>query len=91
MSTSVKILSELLSLYTAANASAAAGPAKELIVLLISDPDCYVFDDVLSLEPIKALKSQKIYQVGGVGPYWFVCFFFLLFVCIFDFKHYSLQ
>ena len=63
MSTSVKLLSELLSLYTSADASTVAERAKELIILLISDPDCYVFDDVLSLEPIKALESQKIYQV----------------------------
>ena len=68
MSTSVKLLTELLSLYTAADAAVMAERAKELVILLISDPDCYVFDDVLGLEPIKALESQKIYHVRGLQP-----------------------
>lgn len=75
LSTSVRILSELLSLYTSANASLMAEQAKELIILLISDPDCYVFDNVLGLEPIKSLKSQKVYQVGltSSNPWAWMC------------------
>jgi len=70
-----QILVELLKTYSSADASESAQLAQQLIVLVISDPNQFVFDHLLSLEPVAALSSQRIYQVRLIQNV-FTCMYF---------------
>ena len=59
----IRILKELLLTYTDSDASEARGYAEELIVLVVSDPTSHIFDEILSLAPVKTLESTKIHEV----------------------------
>ena len=61
-----QILIELLKTYSSKDAHKSVELAQRLIVLVISDPNQFLFDHVLSLEPVAALSSQNIYQVSAV-------------------------
>ena len=68
-SIAAKILTELLEAYSSSSSSSALGAeeatalAKELLVLILSNPDLYIFDFAMSLGPVRALEGQKIYEV----------------------------
>ena len=59
----IRILKELLQTYTDSDAGEAKGLAEELIVLVISNPSTFVFDDLLEMAPMKKLEDQKIHKV----------------------------
>ena len=59
----IHILKELLLTYTEEDASEAKTYAEELIVMVVSDPSSFVFDDVLNLAPVKMLENQPIHNV----------------------------
>ena len=60
-----QILIDLLSTYTYSLAleSEVIELVKDLIVLAISDPDRYIFNELLELEAVQTQQSDKIYQV----------------------------
>ena len=62
-----QILIELLKTYSSKDAHKSVELVQQLIVLVISDPNQFLFDHVLSLESVAALSSQKIHQVGAVA------------------------
>lgn len=64
---SIRILKELLLTYTEADAGEAKGYAEKLILLVVSDPTYFVFDEILELEPVKTLENEKIHNVHSKG------------------------
>lgn len=61
-----RILIELMKTYSDSDSSEADPKLIErLIVLVISDPRQFVFDHLLSLAPVAALGSQKIFKVSS--------------------------
>ena len=60
----IDILKELLSLSSSSLTEEGTDDlATELIVLVLADPHRYVFNNILQLESVKNLQSQKIYKV----------------------------
>ena len=63
-----QILTELMRTYSASDAGEADPKLVErLVVLVISDSSQFVFDHLLSLPPLLAIKTHNIYKV------WCVC------------------
>ena len=60
----LKVVTELLSTYTKENASKSRDDAHKCIVYCINDPNIFVFDSLLLLEPIKYLEGELIHNVG---------------------------
>ena len=71
---SSQILTELMRTYSDSDASEADPKLVErLVVLVISDSSQFVFDHLLSLPPLSAVKTHNIYKVclcGGVMCVW---------------------
>lgn len=64
-----KLLIELLRCYPLALAGQVRELVERLVVLVVSDSQLFIFDHVLKLEPVQALKSEKIHQLLEI----FVC------------------
>ena len=69
----VDILTELLGQYSPSSSSSSspeatlrpeesAELARKLLVLLVANPDRYIFEFAMSLGPVKALQGEKIFQ-----------------------------
>ena len=63
LSLSCQALTELISTYTSDSEDDIATYVKELVVMAISDPDRYIFSELLEIEAVKLQYSEKIYQV----------------------------
>ena len=61
------ILKELLLTYTEVDADEAKGFAEELVVMVVSDPSSFIFDDILELAPVKKLADTPVHNVSGEG------------------------
>lgn len=59
----LKFVTELLSTYTKETASKSRDDAHKCIVYCINDPNCFVFDSLLLLEPIKYLEGELIHNL----------------------------
>ena len=62
-SLSCRALTELVSTYISDNEDDIPTLVTELVVMAISDPDRYIFSDLLDIEAVKLQYSEKIYQV----------------------------
>lgn len=60
---SLKVVTELLGTYTKENASKSRDDAHKCIVYCINDPNIFVFDSLLLLEPIKYLEGELIHNL----------------------------
>lgn len=58
-------MSTLLSTYTAADAGEAVADARSCVVAAITDPATFLYDDLLSLDPVKGLAKSdpKLFQL----------------------------
>ena len=59
----IRILKELLQTYTDSDADEAQDLAEELIMLVISDPCTFVFDDLHKMAPVEKLEGRKSHKV----------------------------
>jgi translation initiation factor 3 subunit M len=57
------VLTELVSTYTSFFDETVTESVTKLIVMAIADMDCYTFNDLLEMEAIQVVKSEKIYQL----------------------------
>lgn len=57
---------ELLSTYTAENASSAKKDAHRCIVTALADPNTFLLDPLLSLKPISFLKGEPVYELLNI-------------------------
>ncbi|XP_003388769.1 PREDICTED: eukaryotic translation initiation factor 3 subunit M-like [Amphimedon queenslandica] len=62
-SISCRALTELVSTYDSDNEENISTLVTELVVMAISDPDRYIFSDLLDIEAVKLQYSEKIYQL----------------------------
>ena len=60
----LKVITELLSTYTKESASKSRDDAHKCIIYCINDPNIFVFDSLLLLEPIKYLEGELIHNVS---------------------------
>lgn len=60
---SLKFITELLSTYTKETASKSRDDAHKCITYCINDPNIFVFDSLLLLEPIKYLEGELIHNL----------------------------
>lgn len=61
-----KVMIELLSTYTAENASSAKKDAHRCIVTALADPNTFLLDPLLSLKPISFLKGEPVYELLNI-------------------------
>lgn len=61
-----KVMIELLSTYTAENASQAKKDAERCIITTLADPNTFLLDPLLSLKPITSLKGELIYDLLNI-------------------------
>lgn len=59
----LKVMTELLSTYTKDTASKSREDANKCIAYCINDPNTFVFDNLLSMEPIKYLEGELIHNL----------------------------
>jgi len=60
---SLKVITELLSTYTKDTATKSRDDAHKCIVYCINDPNIFVFDNLLLMEPIKYLEGELVHNL----------------------------
>lgn len=61
-----KVMTELLSTYTAENASVAREDAMKCIVTALADPNTFLLDPLLSLKPVRFLEGELIHDLLSI-------------------------
>lgn len=71
LSIASQVLIDLLSTYTDSLAleSEVIELVKDLVVMAISDPNRYIFNELLELEAVQSQQPEKIYQVRNLFSY----------------------
>jgi translation initiation factor 3 subunit M len=59
----LKVITELLSTYEKSNASKSRDDVHKCIIYCINDPNIFIFDSLLLLEPIRYLEGELIHDV----------------------------
>jgi translation initiation factor 3 subunit M len=62
----LKVMNQLLSTFTKENADKAKDDAYKCIIYCINDPNVFIFDGFLLLEPIKLLEGQLIHKLLSI-------------------------
>jgi len=64
-----KVMLELLNTYTTENASQAREDAQRCIVASLADPNIYLLDHLLPLNPVKFLEGNPIHDLLLIAVY----------------------